>query len=76
NESKGQEILTTKTAWLGIVDGYAKELLNDIEINDIQPSAVDKAKDFLIDILSDSKKMARNDIKFSAESKGISWASV
>lgn len=76
NESRRQEISTTKTAWLGMVDGYAKELLDDIETKDIHPSAVDKAKDFLIDILSESKKLARNEIKLNAESKGISWASV
>lgn len=72
----GEEILTTRIEWLGIIDGYAKELLEETETKNIQLSAVDKAKDFLIDLLSANSKMASNEIKQNAEIKNISWASV
>lgn len=71
-----EDILTTRIDWLGIVDGYAKELLEDTETKNVQLSAVDKAKDFLIDLLSANIKMPSNEIKQNAEIKNISWASV
>ena len=71
-----KEISATKIEWLGIVDGYAKELLEETETKNVQLSAVDKAKDFLIDLLSANSKVPSNEIKQKAEIKNISWSSV
>ena len=71
-----EEIPATRVDWLGIIDGYAKELLEETETKNVQVSAVDKAKDFLIDLLSENGKMPSNEINQKAEIKNISWASV
>ena len=54
----------------------AKELLEETETKNVQVSAVDKAKDFLIDLLSENGKIPSNEINQKAEIKNISWASV
>ncbi len=71
-----EEIPATRVDWLGIIDGYAKELLEETETKNVQVSAVDKAKDFLIDLLSENGKIPSNEINQKAEIKNISWASV
>ena len=75
-EGDDEEIPATRVDWLGIIDGYAKELLEETETKNVQVSAVDKAKDFLIDLLSENGKMPSNEINQKAEIKNISWASV
>ncbi|HAD79767.1 MAG TPA: hypothetical protein DCF99_10655, partial [Flavobacteriaceae bacterium] len=52
------------------------ELLEETEKKKVQLSALDKAKDFLIDLLSANSKVPSNEIMQKAEIKNISWASV
>lgn len=71
------EIEATKTIWLGKVEGYAKELLNSAESNiGDHNSAVEAAKDFLIEILSDIEKLPAKQVQFQAKESGLSLSSI
>lgn len=70
-------IETTKTAWLGTIEGTAKELLNEAESTEsYNGSAVDMAKDFLVELLSDVEHMPSKEIQSQAREAGFSAASV
>lgn len=71
-------IETTKTAWLGTIEGTAKELLNDAELSGggNGDSALNMAKEFLVDILSTAGKMLSNDVQIEAKNAGYSVASI
>lgn len=70
-------IETTKIKWLGMADGTAKELLNEVEsveTNNMQ--VVGQAKEFLINILSGVEKMPKTKLEEEAKAAGYSWASI
>ena len=69
-------IETTKTTWLGVIDGAAKELLNTAELSGCENnSVVDTAKEFLIELLSTVDKMSSKDVQAQAKEAGFSLAS-
>lgn len=71
------EIETTKTTWLGVIDGSAKELLNNAElIGGDSGSVVDTAKEFLIELLNTVEKMSSKEVQAQAKEAGFSSASV
>ena len=70
------EIETTKTAWLGIIEGTAKELLNEAEATESHSSTLDLAKEFLIDLLSSVEKMPALEVQEEAKNAGYSSASI
>ena len=70
-------IETTKTSWLGVIDGAAKELLNTAELSGCENnSVVDAAKEFLIELLSTVDKMSSKDVQAQAKEAGFSLASI
>lgn len=69
-------IETTKTAWLGTIEGSAKELLNEAESSEHSGSTVDLAKEFLIDLLSTVEKMPASEVQTEAKNAGYSVASI
>ena len=69
-------IETTKTVWLGVVDGTAKELLNEAESTENNSSAFDEAKDFLIDILSPVESMSSKEVKAQVKDAGLSMRTI
>ena len=71
------KIETTKTNWLGRIDGSAKELLNSAELsgND-NNSVVDTAKEFLIELLNAVEKMSSKEVQAQAKEAGFSPASI
>ena len=69
-------IETTKTVWLGTVEGTAKELLNEAESTESNGSTVDLAKEFLIDLLSSVEKMPASEVQEEAKNAGYSVASI
>lgn len=70
-------IETTKTTWLGVIDGAAKELLNTAELSGCENnSVVDAAKEFLIELLSTVDKMSSKDVQAQAKEAGFSLASI
>ena len=69
-------IETTKTVWLGTIEGTAKELLNEAEATESSSSAFDEAKDFLIDLLSPIESMASKEVKQHAKDAAISWRTI
>ncbi|OTG74699.1 hypothetical protein B9T38_00200 [Acinetobacter sp. ANC 4218] len=70
-------IETTKTTWLGVIDGAAKELLNTAELSGCENnSVVDTAKEFLIELLSTVDKMSSKDVQAQAKEAGFSLASI
>lgn len=70
-------IETTKTAWLGVIEGTAKELLNEAEGSENgNSSTVDLAKEFLIDLLSTVEKMPASEVQTEAKNAGYSVASI
>ncbi|UNW05274.1 AAA family ATPase [Acinetobacter indicus] len=69
-------IETTKTAWLGTIEGSAKELLNEAESSEHSGSTVDLAKEFLVDLLSTVEKMPASEVQTEAKNAGYSVASI
>lgn len=70
-------IETTKTTWLGMIEGSAKELLNSAELSGSDNnSVVDTAKEFLIELLSTVDKMSSKDVQAQAKEAGFSLASI
>lgn len=76
SEIVGNNIETTKTAWLGVIEGSARELLNDIESTDGGGSTLDMAVEFLTDLLSSVDRMASKEIQAQAKEAGFSPASI
>ncbi|MEB3836240.1 AAA family ATPase [Acinetobacter sp. IK25] len=71
------KIETTKTNWLGKIDGFAKELLNSAELNvGDNNSAVEVAKEFLIELLSDVERLPAKDVHLQAKEAGLSLSSI
>lgn len=71
------EIEATKTVWLGKVEGYARGLLNSAELDaGDHNSAIDIAKDFLIELLSGVDKLPAKEVKNQAKNAGLSIASL
>lgn len=71
-----ENIETTKTVWLGTIEGTAKELLNEAESTEGSGSTVDLAKEFLIDLLSPVEKMPASEVQEEAKNAGYSVASI
>ena len=69
-------IETTKTVWLGAIEGTAKELLGEAEKTEGHSSAFEEAKDFLIDILSPVESMSSKEVKQHAKDAAISWRTI
>ena len=69
-------IETTKTVWLGTIEGTAKELLGEAEKTEGHSSAFEEAKDFLIDILSPVESMSSKEVKQNAKDAAISWRTI
>ncbi|WP_441374276.1 AAA family ATPase [Acinetobacter lwoffii] len=69
-------IETTKTVWLGTIEGTAKELLGEAEKTEGHSSAFEEAKDFLIDILSPVESMSSKEVKQHAKDAAISWRTI
>lgn len=76
SETVLENIETTKTVWLGTVEGTAKELLNEAESTEGSSSTVDLAKEFLIDLLSPVEKMPASEVQEEAKNAGYSVASI
>ncbi|WP_173910050.1 AAA family ATPase [Acinetobacter sp. Marseille-Q1618] len=72
-----ENIETTKTAWLGVIEGSARELLNEAESTENDNgSMVDMAKEFLIDLLSSVENMPTKEVQAQAKDAGFSPASI
>lgn len=72
-----ENIETTKTTWLGVIEGSAKELLNSAELNvGDNNSAVEVAKEFLIELLSDVERLPAKDVHLQAKEAGLSLSSI
>ena len=70
-------IETTKTTWLGMIEGSAKELLSTAELSGSENnSVVDTAKDFLIELLSSVEKISSKEVQTQAKEAGFSSASI
>lgn len=69
-------IETTKTVWLGTIEGTAKDLLNEAESAESNGSTVDFAKEFLIDLLSSVENMPSKEVQSQAKDAGFSPASI
>lgn len=70
-------IETTKTVWLGTIEGTAKELLNEAENTENgNSSTVDMAREFLIDLLSSVESMPSKEVQAQAKDAGFSPASI
>lgn len=77
SETVLENIETTKTAWLGIIEGTAKELLNEAENPENgNSSTVDMAREFLIDLLSSVESMPSKEVQAQAKDAGFSPASI
>ena len=77
SETVLDDIETTKTVWLGTIEGTAKELLEEAEgLNNDGGSTLDMAKDFLVELLSDVEHMPSKEIQSQAREAGFSAASV
>ena len=76
SETVLENIETTKTVWLGTIEGTAKELLNEAESTEGSGSTVDLAKEFLIDLLSPVEKMPASEVQEEAKNAGYSVASI
>ena len=72
-----ENIETTKTTWLGVIEGSAKELLNSAELSGSDSnSVVDTAKEFLIELLNTVEKMSSKEVQAQAKEAGFSPASI
>ena len=72
-----ENIETTKTTWLGAIEGSAKELLNSAELSGSDNnSVVDTAKEFLIELLNTVEKMSSKEVQAQAKEAGFSLASI
>lgn len=76
SETVLDHIETTKTVWLGVIDGTARELLGDAESSENNNSTVDNAKEFLIDLLSPVENMPASEVQVEAKNAGFSMASI
>lgn len=72
-----ENIETTKTTWLGAIEGSAKELLNRAELSGGDNNCVvDTAKEFLIELLNTVEKMSSKEVQAQAKEAGFSPASI
>ncbi|WP_168405094.1 AAA family ATPase [Acinetobacter indicus] len=72
-----ENIETTKTAWLGTIEGSARELLSEAESTENSSgTTVDMAKEFLIDLLSSVENMPSKEVQSQAKDAGFSPASI
>ena len=72
-----ENIETTKTAWLGTIEGSARELLSEAESTEnSNGTTVDMAKEFLIDLLSSVENMPSKEVQSQAKDAGFSPASI
>lgn len=71
-----EDIETTKTVWLGTIEGTAKELLGEAENTEGHSSAFEEAKDFLIDLLSPVESMSSKEVKQHSKDAAISWRTI
>ncbi|WP_104500657.1 AAA family ATPase [Acinetobacter indicus] len=72
-----ENIETTKTAWLGTIEGSARELLSEAESTEnSNVTTVDMAKEFLIDLLSSVENMPSKEVQSQAKDAGFSPASI
>lgn len=70
-------IETTKTVWLGTIEGSARELLSEAESTEnSNGTTVDMAKEFLIDLLSSVENMPSKEVQSQAKDAGFSPASI
>ena len=77
SETVLENIETTKTVWLGTIEGTAKELLGEAENTEGRNgSTLDLAKEFLIDLLGSVEKMAASEVLDEAKNAGYSVASI
>ena len=76
SETVLDSIETTKTVWLGTIEGTARELLNDAENTEGHSSAFEEAKDFLIDLLSPVESMSSKEVKQHCKDAAISWRTI
>ena len=77
SETVLDDIETTKTVWLGTIEGTARELLNEAENTESSNgSALDLAKEFLIDLLGSVEKMSASEVQDEAKNAGYSVASI
>lgn len=77
SETVLDNIETTKTVWLGTIEGTARELLNDAENTESSNgSALDMAKEFLIDLLSPVEDMLTSEAENEANNAGFSKATI
>ena len=77
SETVLDSIETTKTVWLGTIEGTARELLNEAENTEgSNGSTLDLAKEFLIDLLGSVEKMAASEVQDEAKNAGYSVASI
>ena len=76
SETVLDSIETTKTVWLGTIEGTARELLNEAENTEGHSSAFEEAKDFLIDLLSPVESMSSKEVKQHCKDAAISWRTI
>ena len=76
SETVLDSIETTKTVWLGTIEGTAKELLGEAENTEGHSSAFEEAKDFLIDLLSPVESMSSKEVKQHCKDAAISWRTI
>ena len=76
SETVLENIETTKTVWLGTIEGTAKELLGEAENTEGHSSAFEEAKDFLIDLLSPVESMSSKEVKQHCKDAAISWRTI
>lgn len=77
SETVLDDIETTKTVWLGTIEGTAKELLGEAEgLNNDGGSTLDMAKEFLIDLLSPVEDMPTSEAEDEANKAGFSKATI
>ncbi|WP_407485476.1 AAA family ATPase [Acinetobacter baumannii] len=77
SETVLDNIETTKTVWLGTIEGTAKELLGEAESTEnSNGTTVDMAKEFLIDLLSSVENMPSKEVRSQAKDAGFSPASI
>ena len=76
SETVLENIETTKTVWLGTIEGTAKELLGEAENTEGHSSAFEEAKDFLIDLLSPVESMSSKEVKQHSKDAAISWRTI
>jgi putative DNA primase/helicase len=68
-------ISASRAVWGEPVEGTARDALSDAEQSPDERKPVEKAKDFLLDLLADGS-VAQKQVRSAAEGNGHSWATV